>query len=81
MVLERHFLLSNLLFSENLAFYRVGKKTLEKVRLIKNFKQMKFLGLLRLAVTLKINSHKFYWAAIHCKQLSSPFLSSKQGFN
>ena len=30
LVLERHFLLSKLLFSENLAFYRVGKMTLEK---------------------------------------------------
>lgn len=44
LVLERHFLLSNLLFSENLAFYRVGKKTLEKVHLIKNFKKNEISG-------------------------------------
>ena len=29
----------------------------------------------------KINSHKSYWAQMRCNDLSSPFLSSKQGFN
>jgi len=38
------FPLFNLLFSENLVFYWVGKKTLEKVRLIKNSKQVEFRG-------------------------------------
>ena len=47
--------------------------TLEKVRLNKNSKQVKFRRFLRLSVTFKINSHKSYWAQIHRKHLSSPF--------
>ena len=58
--------------------YRVGKMTLEKVRFIKNSKQVKFRGFLRLAVTFKINSHKSYWAQIHRKHLSSPVCSQNR---
>ena len=60
----------------------VGKKALEKVRLIVNsISKWNFGDFLRLAVTFKINSHKSYWAQIRCYHLNSPFLSSKQGFN
>ena len=53
--------------------------------MIKNSKQVKFRGFfggwqepLKL---IHINSHKSYWAQIHCKHLNSLLLSSKQGFN
>ena len=78
LVLERHFPLSIILFSVNLAFNRVGKMSLEKVRLIKNSKQVKFRGFLRLAVTFKINSQASYRAQIHRKHLSSPFCSQNR---
>ena len=52
--------------------------TLEKVRLNKNSKQVKFRGFLRLSVTFKIKSHKTYWVQIHRKHLSSPFCSQNR---
>jgi len=52
--------------------------TLEKIRLIKNSKQVKFREFLRLAVTFKINSHKSYWAQINRKHLSNPFFSQNR---
>ena len=52
--------------------------TLEKVRLNKNSKQVKFRGFLRLSVTFKIKSHKTYRVQIHRKHLSSPFCSQNR---
>ena len=52
--------------------------TLEKVRLNKNSKQVKFRGFLRLCVSFKINSHKSYWAQIHRKHLTSSLCSQNR---
>jgi len=57
-------------------FYRVANLPIEKVCIIKNFKEANFRFFKRLVLSLKINPQKYNWPQKTCKLLNNTFAGS-----